>query len=114
MYADRITNSLDYAISETKRRRKIQEDYNKKNNITPKTIKKDIEESEIPGRSKKEEKDYKIYKTMTKKDLSYIRENLEKSMLEEAKNMNFDSASILRDEILEIDMILKNKKILTN
>ncbi len=114
MYADRITKSLDYAISETKRRRKIQEQYNKKNNIIPKSIKKDIEESEIPGRSKKEEKDYNIYKTMTKKDLSYIKENLEKTMLNQAKNMNFDSASILRDEILEIDMILKNKKIMVN
>jgi excinuclease ABC subunit B len=114
MYADRITKSLDYAISETKRRRKIQEEYNKKNNIIPKSIKKNIEDSEIPGRSKKEEKDYKIYKTMTKKDLSYIKENLEKTMLNQAKNMNFESASVLRDEILEIDMILKNKKIIVN
>lgn len=110
MYADKITDSLDYAISETKRRRKIQEDYNKENNIIPASIKKDIEEVEIPGRAVKEERDYKIYKNLSKKDLSYIKENLEKTMLEDAKNMNFESASALRDEILEIDRILKNKK----
>ncbi|MCF7906434.1 excinuclease ABC subunit UvrB [Patescibacteria group bacterium] len=110
MYADKITDSLDYAISETKRRRKIQEEYNKKNNITPTSIKKNIEEAEIPGRSIKEEKDYKIYKKLSKKDLTYIKENLEKTMLKEAKDMNFESAGILRDEILEINRILKNKK----
>ncbi|MCF7795625.1 excinuclease ABC subunit UvrB [Patescibacteria group bacterium] len=110
MYADKITDSLDYAIKETKRRRKIQEKYNKENNITPTSIKKNIEEAEIPGRAKKEEKDYKIYKKLSKKDLNYIKENLEKTMLKEAKNMNFENASSLRDEILEIDRILKNKK----
>jgi len=110
MYADKITDSLDYAISETKRRRKIQEEYNKKNNITPTSIKKNIEEAEIPGRSIKEERDYKIYKKLSKKDLTYIKENLEKTMLKEAKDMNFESAGILRDEILEINRILKNKK----
>ncbi|NCC70033.1 excinuclease ABC subunit UvrB [bacterium] len=111
MYADKMTESLKYAISETERRRKIQEEYNKENNIIPTSITKDIEESEIPGRSKIEEKNYKIYKKISKKDLSYIREKLERTMLEDAKNMNFESASVLRDEILEIDKILKNKKL---
>ncbi len=110
MYADKITDSLDYAISETKRRRNIQEKYNKENNITPTSIKKEIEEVEIPGRAVKEERDYKIYKNLSKKDLAYIREGLEETMLKDAKNMNFESASALRDEILEIDRILKNKK----
>ncbi len=110
MYADTITESLNYAISETKRRRKIQEEYNKENNITPTSIKKFIEEVEIPGRVKKEEKDYEIYKKMGKKDLIYIKENIEKTMLKEAENMNFENASVLRDEILEIDKVLEKKK----
>ena len=97
MYADEISNSMKIAIEETKRRRKIQMEYNKKHNITPTTIKK-----EITDIVKNEEKVEKPKTKMTKKEKQNYLANIEKEMKEAAKNLDFERAMELRDIILEL------------
>ena len=98
MYADEISNSMKIAIEETKRRRKIQMEYNKKHNITPTTIKK-----EIPDIVKNEEKVEKPKTKMTKKEKQNYLANIEKEMKEAAKNLDFEMAMELRDILFEIE-----------
>ncbi len=98
MYADEISNSMKIAIEETKRRRKIQMEYNKKHNITPTTIKK-----EIPDIVKNEEKVEKPKTKMTKKEKQNYLANIEKEMKEAAKNLDFERAMKLRDILFEIE-----------
>ncbi len=96
MYADKITDSMNLAIKETQRRRAIQEEYNKKHNIIPHTIKKDIREliSNI-DENKKQDKKQEI------PDEKML-DRLEKEMKEAAKNLDFERAMELRDIIFEI------------
>ena len=98
MYADEISNSMEIAIEETKRRRKIQMEYNKNHNITPTTIKK-----EIPDIVKNEEKVEKSKTKMTKKEKQNYLANIEKEMKEAAKNLDFERAMELRDILFEIE-----------
>lgn len=98
MYADEISNSMEIAIEETKRRRKIQMEYNKKHNITPTTIKK-----EILDIVKNEEKVEKPKTKMTKKEKQNYLANIEKEMKEAAKNLDFERAMELRDILFEIE-----------
>ena len=100
MYADRITDSMKIAIEETKRRRQIQEEYNKKHGIIPKTIIKDIK-SVITNEDEKELE--KIAKTK-KSDIINIEsvEKLEEEMKQAAKNLDFERAMELRDILLEL------------
>ena len=98
MYADEISNSMEIAIEETKRRRKIQMEYNKKHNITPTTIKK-----EIPDIVKNEEKVEKPKTKMTKKEKQNYLANIEKEMKEAAKNLDFERAMELRDILFELE-----------
>ena len=99
MYADTISDSMNEAITETERRRNIQEEYNKVHNIVPKTIIKEIPEvvsNEIEVKPKKEKK-------LTKeKKLSMI-EELTKEMKEAASNLDFERAMQLRDIIFELE-----------
>ena len=97
MYADKITDSMDYAIKETARRRSIQEEYNKKHNIIPTTIKKEIREaiSNIDETKTKKVKLSKKYK------INNI-ERIEKEMNEAAKNLDFERAMELRDILFEL------------
>lgn len=99
MYADKITDSMQTAIDETKNRRTIQEKYNKEHNITPTTIKKDIREviSNIDTSSRKNSP-----KKLTKKEIEKQIENLEQEMREAAKNLDFERAMELRDILFEI------------
>ena len=96
MYADKITDSMKEAIEETKRRRTIQEKYNEENNITPKTIIKEIREviSNISEEPKKKKK--------SKKELAIDIETIEKEMREAAKNLDFERAMELRDILFEL------------
>ena len=96
LYADKTTGSMQSAIDEINRRRKIQEAYNKKNNIKPTAIIKDIRDW---GFSKKEDIDEEFYLIQDKK-------LLEKEMKTAAKNLDFERAAELRDLIDK----LKNKK----
>lgn len=97
MYADKVTSSMKRAIDETERRRKIQTEYNIKNNITPKTIKKKIEASE------KDQEDYKISKVDNPEEyLAYLHDE----MIKAANNLDFEKAAYLRDRIKEISIFL--------
>jgi excinuclease ABC subunit B len=98
MYADKISDSMQKAIEETQRRRTIQEEYNRKNNITPITIKKEVRElianvDEIIDKKQKK---------MTKLEKEQIIENIEKEMKLAAKNLDFERAMELRDILFEL------------
>ena len=99
MYADTISDSMNEAITETERRRNIQEEYNKVHNIVPKTIIKEIPEvvsNEIEVKPKKEKK-------LTKEEKLSIIEDLTKEMKEAAGNLDFERAMQLRDIIFELE-----------
>ena len=109
MYADKITDSMNSAITETNRRREIQHAYNVKNNIVPKTIYKDISDSIVITQVEAIDKvnldlnDMSNLSAMEKKD---IIAKLEKEMKAKAKELNFEEAMALRDLILEIKSTL--------
>ena len=111
MYADKITEDMQRAIDETERRRKIQIEYNKKHNITPHTIKKDIRDDLMSDEEYKiMEVAYQSNKKDSKKQTKAI-SMLKKEMLEAAKNQQYERAAYLRDLIMEIDSeYLKNNK----
>lgn len=98
MYADKITESMENAISETKRRRNIQERYNQEHNIIPKTIEKDIREVISNYDTKKDKKDKKL----SKKEEALLMANIEEEMKEAAKNLDFERAMELRDILFEM------------
>ncbi|KIY21234.1 MULTISPECIES: excinuclease ABC subunit UvrB [Mesobacillus] len=105
MYADKMTDSMTKAISVTKRRREIQEEYNKKHGITPQTIQKSIRDV---IRATIAAEDMEVYspaeglKKLTKKDREKVILNMEKEMKDAAKALNFERAAELRDLILEL------------
>jgi excinuclease ABC subunit B len=105
MYADRMTNSMQIAISETTRRREIQEEYNRKHGITPMTIQKDIRDAIRATHAAEETEEYKpsaVLGKLTKKERAELIINMEKEMKEAAKALNFERAAELRDLILEL------------
>jgi excinuclease ABC subunit B len=105
MYADKMTHSMEVAISETKRRRETQEEYNKKHGITPQTIQKGIRDVIRATHAAEEQEEYLPEKTlskMTKKEREKVIEDMEKEMKEAAKALNFERAAELRDLILEL------------
>ncbi|MFO0743669.1 MAG: excinuclease ABC subunit UvrB [Candidatus Paceibacterota bacterium] len=110
LYADKMTGSMKRAIGETERRRKIQLDYNEKNNITPKTISKNI--NDITEELKKDHEKSVALELATDKKLFEKNPNKliklkEKQMNEAVKALDFETAAILRDEI----KILKEKSL---
>ena len=99
MYADTISDSMQEEITETKRRREIQEKYNKEHNIIPKTIIKEIRELIS---NKIETKDTKKNK-LTKKEKEDMIDRLKKEMNDAAKKLDFERATELRDIIFEME-----------
>jgi len=107
MYADKITDSMQVAIDETNRRREIQEAFNKKHNITPKTIKKDVRELIRATVAAEDDAGYETeeridVKKLSKKEKDKVIEKMEKEMREAAKELNFERATELRDIIFEL------------
>lgn len=105
MYADKITNSMELAISETKRRRTLQEEHNEKHGITPQTIQKDIRDVIRATHAAEEQEEYKASSQigkLNKKEREKLIANMEKEMKEAAKALNFERAAELRDLLLEL------------
>ena len=101
MYADVVSEAMDIAISETKRRRKIQDDYNKEHGIVPKTVMKEIREvvsNEVEVDVKKSTGEVK----MSKKDKEQLIIKIENEMKQAAKNLDFERAMELRDILFEL------------
>ena len=98
MYADSISDAMNKAIKETQRRRTIQEEYNKKHNIVPKTIKKEIRDLI----SNKDEKEEKINKKLSKKEKQTMMDKIEKEMRKAAEELDFERATELRDILFEM------------
>ncbi|MBT3353599.1 MAG: excinuclease ABC subunit UvrB [Candidatus Scalindua sp.] len=114
LYADEVTQSMQRAMDETERRRKIQHEHNKQNNITPQTIRKGIRKSiEDESASKK------IARQMVKEDEAeyvtqeYIRE-LEEDMLQAASDLNFEKAAEIRDRVLKLQSEMGMETVDTN
>ena len=100
MYADSVTPSMEKAITETVRRREIQEKYNAEHGITPKTIKKDVHQIiEITSKEKLDGKK----KHLSKKERQLMIAELTKEMKEAAKLLEFEHAAYLRDQIAELE-----------
>ncbi len=113
LYADEITGALEYAISETNRRRKLQLEYNKEHNITPATIKKEIHSIADQLRTEHQE----TVHTLLKVDMELFKKNPKKVLKEKRRQMNdavaeldFETAAILRDEIYALEESIDDKK----
>ncbi|MBA1162992.1 excinuclease ABC subunit B [Bacillus licheniformis] len=107
MYADKITNSMEIAINETKRRREQQEAYNEKHGITPKTINKKIRDVIRATHAAEDQEEYQVKEEpklskMTKKEREKVIAQMESDMKEAAKALDFERAAELRDLLLEL------------
>ena len=102
MYADGISRAMEAAISETRRRREIQQKYNEENGITPQTIKKSVREV-IEATKPAEDDSYegKSPLELTKKELAEYIKKMEKEMKQAAADWQFERAAMLRDRIFE-------------
>lgn len=100
MYADELTESMEKAISETNRRRKIQQGYNEKHGITPKTIQKSVRDTIRASILEEAESEYNIGKEESIED---VINKLTDEMLKYASNMEFEKAAELRDKIKELE-----------
>lgn len=108
MYADKITRSMESAITETKRRREIQMLYNEEHNITPTTIKKKVRDAIEATVVADEETIYGIKET---NNIDEIKENiaaLQAEMIEAAQNLQFERAAELRDKIKQLEERINN------
>jgi len=112
MYADKETDSIRKAVSETNRRRKIQHAYNEAHGITPTTIQKKVRD--IISISKKVDEDIKDMEkdleSMSEKELNALVKKITKQMHTAAAELNFEQAAILRDKMIEVKKQLLDYK----
>ena len=108
MYADKITRSMAATIEETKRRREIQDQYNKEHNIIPKTIKKSVRDSIETLKPADDEVVFGICESEDEYDVQNNIEALQKEIMEAAQNLQFERAAQLRDKIKELEERIKN------
>jgi len=113
MYADQVTDSMKRAIGETERRRRLQEEYNRKYNITPQTVQKAvrdlIEATHSVAKGKKRTDGGFVKKGANKKELKQIIIKLEKEMRESARKLEFERAAEVRDLIIELRLELHGR-----
>ncbi|MAR15000.1 MAG: excinuclease ABC subunit B, partial [Candidatus Marinimicrobia bacterium] len=116
LYADKITKSMQHLMDETKRRRKIQKDFNKKYNIIPQTIKKknrDLLTSMMVRDNKKADSKFKLAELDCKiEDLDNLEildliEKSKRKMKKHAQNFQFEEAALLRDQIIKLNEKIK-------
>lgn len=110
MYADTMTESMQFAIDETQRRREIQMQYNKEHGITPKTIQKSVRDlisisKKVAAQELKMEKDPE---SMSRKELEKLVRDLEKQMKKAAAELNFEVAAELRDKLIDLKKMLND------
>ena len=111
MYADMMTDSMKASIEETERRRKIQEAHNIEHNITPEGIRKAIRDITDRVKAIAETKAvYTTYRDMPKDELLRAVKDLESQMKQAAKNLEFEKAALLRDEIVELRKVLAGEQ----
>ncbi|MBQ4242261.1 MAG: UvrB/UvrC motif-containing protein, partial [Lachnospiraceae bacterium] len=104
MYADTVTGSMKECIDETNRRRKLQMEYNEKNGITPQTIKKAVRDLISISRSiaKSEYELEKDPESMSRDELKKVIDKIEKQMRKAAAELDFETAAMLRDKMIEL------------
>ncbi len=103
MYADELTDSMEKAITETNRRRKIQEQYNEEHGITPKTIQKSVRDNIAMTMVEDISVEYKLEKN---ENIEEVIAELTDQMLQLASDMEFEKAAELRDKIKELEKLL--------
>ena len=107
MYADIVTDSMKYAISETERRRVIQEAYNREHGITPQGIRKDIRDITERVRAVAEQATpYITHDDIPKDDLTRLVKDLESQMKAASRALEFEKAALLRDQIIDLRKVL--------
>lgn len=107
MYADKMTDSMRYALDETDRRRKYQEDYNESHGIIPQSIKKAIRDRLVEEQDEGSKTDYAKWAreyNPKKEEIKKVINDLEEKMLIAAQNLQFEKAAELRDQIKDLKM----------
>jgi len=102
MYADSVTKSMQAAIDETMRRRRIQEDFNKEHGITPQGIRKAIKDITERVRAVAEKRPAYTATPLTREEVARLIKDLESQMKAAAKMLDFEKAALLRDRIIEL------------
>lgn len=112
LYADNMTGSMQRAIETTNNRRELQQDYNKKHNITPATIQKAISDS-ISAEAEAEKADIEVidFYKVPKDELAFLEKQMTEQMELAAANLQFEKAAELRDQIEEISDVVKSQRI---
>ena len=112
MYADNMTDSMNAAISETNRRREIQQKYNEEHGITPQTIKKSVRDLISISKviAKEEVRFEKDPESMDEKELEKLIGDIQKKMKQAAADLNFEAAAELRDKMVELKKTLVKMK----
>ena len=108
MYADHVTRSMQNAISETNRRRQIQEAYNEAHGIVPQTIKKEIRDLIVATKTVAKEEEFfkeKDAESMNKEELDKVITKVEKEMKKAARDLQFERAAELRDTLIKLKQI---------
>ena len=108
MYADKMTDSMKRAISETSRRRQLQGDYNKRNGIEPQSIQKEVHDitEGIKAIAENRARYNTVRKEMSRADMFKVVKDLEVQMKDAAKGLQFEKAAQFRDEIFELRRLL--------
>ncbi|MEF9959306.1 MAG: excinuclease ABC subunit UvrB [Niameybacter sp.] len=108
MYADKVTRSMEHALSETNRRRQIQIEYNEAHGITPQTIKKGIRDLIVATKTSKKEDEFfkdKDPESMSPEELKKTMDKVEKEMKKAARDLQFERAAELRDTLIKLKQL---------
>ncbi|MCY0865021.1 MAG: helicase-related protein, partial [Sulfobacillus sp.] len=111
MYADRVTESMQHAISETERRRRIQEEYNRAHHITPQTVQKAVRDVIQATRQTGPALPDKKVQDLTARERVKLINQIRKEMKEASRNWEFERAAMLRDMLLELEKEQPVKKV---